>query len=76
MLITDQSMPEMTGVELIEQVAKQRPAMAILLITGFDMLNSIDKLGAGLTILRKPFERAIFLERVKSLLTITDLAEA
>ncbi len=52
-VITDQAMPEMTGVELIEQLAQRYPHIPVLLATGYaELPNGV---GAGLQRLAKPF---------------------
>jgi PAS domain S-box-containing protein len=52
-IITDQAMPEMTGVELIEQLAQRYPHIPVILATGYAELPN--GLGAGLQRLSKPF---------------------
>lgn len=44
MLITDQTMPNMTGMELAREVLKIRPDMPIILCTGFSDAVSYDRL--------------------------------
>jgi PAS domain S-box-containing protein len=53
LLITDQAMPQMTGVELAEAVGRDRPDMPVILATGYGELPT----GASRKILRlaKPF---------------------
>ena len=52
-IITDQAMPEMTGVELIEQLAERYPHIAVILATGYaELPNGV---AAGLQRLSKPF---------------------
>ncbi len=52
-VITDQAMPEMTGVELIEQLAERYPHIPIILATGYAELPNGG--GTGLQRLAKPF---------------------
>ena len=52
-LVTDYSMPGMTGVGLAWSVAKDHPAMRILIMTGHDRLD--EALGDGWSLLSKPF---------------------
>jgi CheY-like chemotaxis protein len=56
LLLTDQAMPMMTGVELAAQVRRLRPGLPILLATGFSELSGSDL--HGLAKLTKPFSRA------------------
>ena len=52
-VITDQAMPEMTGVELIKQLALRYPHIPVILATGYaELPNGV---GAGLQRLAKPF---------------------
>ena len=43
LLITDQTMPEMTGVELAREVLELRPDMPVILCTGFSHLVDADR---------------------------------
>jgi PAS domain S-box-containing protein len=67
-LISDQSMPGITGSELIAKVAHIRPGLATILITGFDKVTGLDNLDGQVTVLRKPFKRDVFLGEVEALL--------
>jgi CheY-like chemotaxis protein len=68
LLISDQSMPDLTGSELIEQATRLRPDLATMLITGHDLTSDVDRLGGQVTVLRKPFRQEVLLDQVKSLL--------
>ncbi len=54
-LVTDHSMPEMTGEELIQRARLIAPGLRCLLVTGHG--DSIDVVG-GIMVLRKPFRIA------------------
>jgi signal transduction histidine kinase/ActR/RegA family two-component response regulator len=55
LMITDVVMPEMTGIELAQEVAARLPAIRILFVTGYvGEAGSVDEL-AGAELLRKPF---------------------
>src|SRR3569623_58040 len=56
LVITDQAMPHMTGLQLINQIRAQRPAMPVILATGYAELER----GAGGDVpkLAKPFTQA------------------
>jgi DNA-binding NtrC family response regulator len=43
MVITDMTMPEMTGFELSKQIFKQNPDMPIVLCTGYSELMTKEK---------------------------------
>lgn len=65
-LITDYAMPGMTGIELAREAARLRPALAILLITGFASLD--DGSIGDLPRLPKPFRQAELMETLSELL--------
>jgi len=58
MVVTDQTMPRMTGVELIRQIHQVRPHLPVILCTGFsDHVNEENAAEFGVTaFLRKPVE--------------------
>jgi CheY-like chemotaxis protein len=66
LLLTDQAMPVMTGVELAAQVRKLRPDLPILLATGFSELSGADLQGMGK--LMKPFSQAELARELSRLL--------
>ena len=68
LLVTDQSMPGITGTELLELAARLHPAMPAMLITGFDRVAGIERLDGRVTVLNKPFQRTTFLEQVEAIL--------
>lgn len=53
LLITDYSMPGMTGVELARRMAQERPGLQVLIMTGHHKLN--DELAPEWRKLTKPF---------------------
>jgi PAS domain S-box-containing protein len=68
LLITDQSMPGLTGSELIREVASFRPVLPAMLITGFDKVRGLEDLPTHVTVLQKPFGRMVFLQQIQALL--------
>ncbi len=70
LLVTDQSMPGMTGCELIEAVTRRFPSLPTLLVTGYDKVSGLDRLDGRVTVLRKPFDRASFLHQIRVLIGI------
>jgi len=46
LVVTDQTMPEMTGIELAKEVLAVRPDMPIIMCTGFSYAVDADKAGA------------------------------
>lgn len=69
-LITDMSMPGMSGRELAEQLFTKRPTVKILYISGFVADEAVGaRLGwQGAAFLMKPFTADVLLARVRSLL--------
>lgn len=57
LLVSDQSMPKLTGVQLLQEARKLRPDFPAIICTGYsDLLNQKDEKSLGLSnILRKPF---------------------
>ncbi len=57
-MLTDQTMPEMTGLALSREVTRQRPGLPVLLCTGFgDALSDAEIASAGIrAVARKPIE--------------------
>lgn len=70
LVITDQTMPGMTGFELSRRVLTLRPGIPILLCTGFSSVLSSEKaLQAGIAdYVMKPVPRQILCDKVASLL--------
>ena len=59
LLLTDQTMPGMTGLALAQRAAELRPGLPVLLYTGFgEGLDEADLTRSGVrTLLRKPVDR-------------------
>ncbi len=68
LLLTDQSMPGMTGCELIQEAMKLRPDLPTLLVTGYDRVAGLEQIRGRVTVLNKPFDRATFIRQVHALL--------
>ena len=67
LLITDQVMPDLSGLELIERARSARPGMAVLLVTGhatLDLVRAAFRLGAS-DVLFKPVTLPDFLDSVR-----------
>ncbi len=68
LLITDMTMPRMTGAELAREVSKSCPGLPILLCTGF---NDSQERTRGMAVdccLRKPFDRPVLARTVREVL--------
>lgn len=70
LLITDITMPEMNGLELLQEVHSIRPFLPVIVITGFgDVPLAVRSLKEGaFDFIEKPIEEEAFLERVKEAL--------
>ena len=67
LLLTDQAMPGMTGVELAEIVRSKRPDLPILLVTGYADLPASEL--AKLPRLAKPYQQADLQAAIEALLS-------
>jgi CheY-like chemotaxis protein len=74
LVISDVVMPDMDGIELIQEIRKAHPKMKILAISGAGQegpglyLNIAERLGAD-AILMKPFAPGQLIEKVSALIT-------
>jgi len=62
LVITDQAMPRMTGLELAERLASERPGIPVILASGYAELDG----GPRLPRLRKPFDQFALALAIKS----------
>ena len=70
LLITDFSMPRMTGVELAEKARELRPALPILLATGY--MNMPEGSSISLPRLSKPYMLAELREKIDSVMSAAE----
>jgi CheY-like chemotaxis protein len=56
LLITDVSLPAMSGIELARTILSIKPLMPIIIASGYDLDFGIDKLGSNVRSIIKPFE--------------------
>jgi PAS domain S-box-containing protein len=70
LIITDQTMPHMTGIFLAGKIRQVRNDMPIVLMTGYDQLEDPKKLEAlGIwTVLLKPFKKTVLGETLRKIL--------
>ena len=70
LVVTDQAMPDMTGLQLIEEIKDHWPELPVILATGFGELPS----GTGLRQIRlsKPFRQRDLAQAVESIMTSAD----
>jgi len=69
-VITDVRMPEITGIELLKQVRRQKPDLPVIVITGHgDVSLAVEAMKIGaVDFLEKPFDDDILIAAVKSAL--------
>jgi DNA-binding NtrC family response regulator len=68
LLLTDLSMPGMSGTELINEALLLRPDLPCILMSGFDVTDTLDQRPTHVTLLRKPFSADTLLKEARSLL--------
>ena len=70
LIITDQTMPRMTGILLASKINQLRNDLPIILMTGYDQLEDSKKLEAlGIrTVLLKPFRKVVLGETIRKIL--------
>jgi signal transduction histidine kinase/ActR/RegA family two-component response regulator len=68
LLITDHTMPHMTGVVLTNKILLVRKDLPVILMTGYDQMEGPEKLKAlGIrTVLLKPFKKSVFGETLRN----------
>ena len=71
LLLTDHSMPDMTGVELVAEARALRPTLPVVLITGYSETTTCEDVQAwGLSAyMTKPIDTGELLTEVRRLLT-------
>jgi two-component system cell cycle sensor histidine kinase/response regulator CckA len=70
LLLTDTVMPEMSGIELAEQLSKTQPRMKVLFVSGYapEELASDGVLDVCVELLPKPFSATDLIKRVRGVL--------
>ena len=68
LLIADGMMPGMGGLELVENLRRQRPDLKVLLISGYQDAPANNPPGASVALIRKPFAGAALIEKIREVL--------
>jgi DNA-binding NtrC family response regulator len=70
LVLTDMIMPKMNGHQLAEELAKSRPDLKVIYMTGYAEFPSsqLERQFGGVNLLQKPFSRASLLARVHEIL--------
>ena len=78
LIITDQTMPHMTGIFLAGKIRQVRNNLPIILMTGYDQLEDTKKLEAlGIqTVLLKPFRKVVLGETIRKILENKELPKS
>ena len=71
LIVTDQVMPALTGVEIAQSILKLRPNLPVLLITGYsEKISAENAKSFGLSgFFPKPINENLFLDRISNLVT-------
>jgi FixJ family two-component response regulator len=74
MMVTDVVMPRMSGRELAFQLARERPSMKVLFMSGHteDAISHHGVLEEGVAFLQKPFTQDALVSSVRTLLDSED----
>jgi two-component system cell cycle response regulator CpdR len=56
LLVTDVSLPEMSGIQLAREILNIKPLMPIIIASGYDLDFGIEKWGENVRSIIKPFE--------------------
>ena len=72
LLVTDVIMPGMDGLQLAECLAKERPCMSVLYMSGHtdEMVCQHGVLSSDVALIKKPFEMPVFLAKVREALQL------
>lgn len=69
LVITDMSMPEMSGVEMARILASLRPNIPVVIATGFASSDELTKLPANVAaIVQKPYQYMIIANKIEEIL--------
>jgi DNA-binding NtrC family response regulator len=68
-LLTDESMPLMTGSELIKEVRQTRPSLKVLLMSGYGGHHAVDSSGEEPLFIDKPFSSNKLVSLIEQLLS-------
>ncbi len=71
LIVTDQVMPGLTGVEIARAILELRPQLPVLLITGYsEKISAVNAESFGLSgFFSKPINENLFLDRISNLVS-------
>lgn len=71
LIVTDQVMPGLTGVEIAKAILELRPQLPVLLITGYsEKISAVNAESYGLSgFFSKPINENLFLDRISNLVS-------
>ena len=78
LVIADVRMPEISGIELLEKLKANNPAVPVIMITGFGSVNdAVEAMQKGAAdYLLKPFSNKLLLKSVKNYLLVPETGQA
>jgi len=78
LLVTDMIMPQMNGRELVDELARKRPGIGVLFISGYaeSSLQTQGPNGEEMNFLQKPFPPSTLLSSVRKILDETQRSES
>ena len=56
LVITDVSLPKMSGLDFVREVRRVRPGMAVIVATGYPLHSALKEWGDNVASISKPFE--------------------
>jgi CheY-like chemotaxis protein len=71
LIVTDQVMPGLTGVEITQAILELRPSLPVLLITGYsEKISALNAESFGVSgFFSKPINENLFLDKISNLVT-------
>lgn len=71
LIVTDQVMPGLTGVEITKEILELRPKLPVLLITGYsEKISAVNAESFGLSgFFSKPINENLFLDKISNLVS-------
>jgi DNA-binding NtrC family response regulator len=73
LIFSDQTMPELTGLEMVKKMRAARPDIPAIIVTGFsDTLDDVSAKENNIVLLNKPLPKNLLLQSVNRILNINN----